>query len=276
MGKALVIKNVDFSTNKLTTVDLEDDVPCTGITLSASTLSITKVGNTSTLTASVTPYDCTDSVILTTSNANVATVAGGVVTATGVGTATITATCGTHSATCTVTVTHVLTDSDLLVVNGYGAIGADLSADPPRNLVYEQENAKYREYLDASVYTDNPTGKYRALADKSTTLPGYYQNAIEIPTGATEMVITVPSGGVKHLNIAWQNNLVESGYYTDRVAFASVTLWNAAIAVSNVSTYTVDLTVLPTGTNSFVFCINSPASGGADATTFGNITITFS
>lgn len=276
MGKALVINNVDFSTNKLTTVDLEDDVPCKGINLSASTLSFSKVGNTSTLTASVSPYDCTDAVVWTTSDADVATVAGGVVTATGVGTATITATCGAYSATCAVSVTHVLTDSDLFVVNGYGAIGADLSADPPKNYVYEQANAKYREYLDTSVYTDNPTGKYRALADKGTTLPGYYHNGIDIPKGATQMVVTVPSGGVHSLNIAWQNNLVESGYYTDRVAFASVTEWNAAIDVSNVSTYTVDLTDLPTGTNSFVFCINSPVSGGADATTFGDITITFS
>lgn len=275
MGKALVIKNVDFSTNKLATVDLEDDVPCTGITLSASTLSITKVGNTSTLTASVTPYDCTDSVVWTTSNANVATVAGGVVTATGVGTATITATCGTHSATCTVTATHVLTDSDLFVVNGYGAIGADLSADPPKNFVYEQANTKYREYLDTSVYTDNPTGKYRALADKGSTLLGYSQNAIEIPTGATQMTATVPTG-VARFNFAWQDNSTESGYYTDRVAFASVTQWDANINVGDMSLYTVDLSELPEGTNSFVLTVNSSPSGGANATTFGNITITFS
>jgi hypothetical protein len=90
------------------------------------------------------------------------------------------------------------------------------------------------------------------------------------------MVVTIPSGGVKSLNIAWQNNLVESGYWTDRVAFASVTAWDASIAVSDISEYTADLTALPTGTNSFVFCINSTPSSGADATTFGDITITFS
>lgn len=276
MGKALVIKNVDFSINKLATVTLIDSVPCTGINLSASTLSISKVGNTSTLTASVSPYDCTDAVVWTTSNVNVATVAGGVVTATGVGTATITATCGSYSATCAITVTHVLTDSDLWVQNGYGAIGADLSLDPPKNYVYEQANAKYREYLDQSVFTDNPTGKYRALADKGTNLPGYYQNGIEFPPGATQVHFTLPSGA-KFLNVAWQNNLVESGRLTDRVAFAAVTQWNPCLITSDEGTEcTVDLTELPSGTNSFVFCVNSSNSGGADATTFGNITITFS
>lgn len=276
MGKALVIRDVDFSANKLATVELDSAIPCTGLTISQTSLALTKVGATATLTATPSPFNTTDTVVWASSNPSVVSVTGGVVTQHGVGTATITVNCGTHSATCAVSVTHILTDSDLFVVNGYGAIGADLSINPPRNCVYEQANAKYREYLDTSVYTDNPTGKYRALADKGTALPGYYQNGIDIPTGATQMVVTVPSGGVKHLNIAWQNNLVESGYWTDRVAFASVTAWNATIDVSNVTTYTADLTDLPTGTNSFVFCINSAPSGGADATTFGDITITFS
>lgn len=272
MGKALVIKNVDFSTNKLTTVELEDAVPCTGITVSANTASITKVGNTFTLTASVSPYDCTDAVVWSTSNANVVTVQGGVVTATGIGTATVTATCGAYSATCTVSVTHVLTDSDLFFANGYGAVGADLTLSPPKNCVYEQTNTRYREYLDKSVYTSNPTGKYRALADKATTFPGYAHNGIEFPVGATQVTITRPSGA-STLSIAWQNNLVESGFYTDRVSFASVTEWKPTVSDS---VYTVNLSTLPSGTNSFVVSVSSPAPSGASADTFGEITIEFS
>ena len=275
MGKALVIKNVDFSTNKLTTVDLEDDVPCTGITLSANSLSFNKIGNTSALTVSVTPFDCTDAVIWSTSNSDVATVQGGTVTAVGVGTAVITATCGHYSDSCAVTVTHVLAHDDLWPVNGYGAIGANLEADPPKNYVYEQANVRYRLYLDESVYTDNPTGKYRALADKATTLPGYYQNGIEIPTGATQLVITVPTNA-HTFAIAWQNNLLESGYFTDRVSFASVTQWDQSVSVDSISTYTVDLSLLPSGTNSLVISVITAPNTTASEILGNDIVFTFS
>lgn len=106
MARTLVIKNADFSANKVTTV-VFNDKECTGITLNADTLSIKKVGNTGTLTATVTPVDTTDAIIWQSSDNNVATVLGGVVTAVGIGEATITAVCGSHSASCAVTVTHI-------------------------------------------------------------------------------------------------------------------------------------------------------------------------
>lgn len=108
MARTLVIKNVDFSVNKLDTVSFGGDKPCTAIELSASTASITSIGGTQSLIASLTPADTTDSVIWSSSDSNVATVAGGVITATGCGTATITATCGEYSATCSITVTHIV------------------------------------------------------------------------------------------------------------------------------------------------------------------------
>ena len=81
--------------------------PVTGVTLSPTTATLT-VGETETLTAIVAPENAKDkSVTWTTSNASVATVANGVVTAVGAGTATITVTTtdGAFTATCTVTVT---------------------------------------------------------------------------------------------------------------------------------------------------------------------------
>lgn len=90
-------------------------VAATGITLDATTAEI-KLGGTKTLVATVTPADSTDTVTWETSDANVATVEGGIVTAVAVGTATITAKVGEFSAACTVT-----------VLNPYGTAEAPLT-----------------------------------------------------------------------------------------------------------------------------------------------------
>ena len=84
--------------------DPNASVPATGISLSKTSLSLTK-GNTATLTATVTPSGSSDSVTWTSGNTSVATVSDGVVTAVGNGSATITAKAGSKSATCSVTVT---------------------------------------------------------------------------------------------------------------------------------------------------------------------------
>ncbi len=88
---------------------LQSDVLATGISLNESSLTLTAVGQTATLTATVTPDDVTDnSVTWLSSNTAVATVSGdGVVTAVANGTAIITATTadGTnYTAQCAITV----------------------------------------------------------------------------------------------------------------------------------------------------------------------------
>ena len=79
-------------------------IPVTGVTLSPSALNL-EPGETASITATVTPETATDkTVIWTSSDEGVATVANGVVTAVSESSATITATAGGVSATCTVTV----------------------------------------------------------------------------------------------------------------------------------------------------------------------------
>ena len=83
------------------------DTTLTGLTLSPSTLNLT-VGQAGSLTVSATPSNASKAVNWTTSDASVATVSGGTVTAKSEGTATITATSTTNSsikATATVKVT---------------------------------------------------------------------------------------------------------------------------------------------------------------------------
>lgn len=93
---------------RLTYVDgyinaLQEATPCTNITLNNTTLSFT-TDAAQTLTATVTPTDTTDTVVWSVSPTGFATVDNGVVTPIKNGTCVITATCGSHSATCNVTV----------------------------------------------------------------------------------------------------------------------------------------------------------------------------
>ena len=82
-----------------------NELKCEGITLSAATLNLTSDNNTASLIANVVPVGCTDVVVWSSDNENVAAVMGGTVTACNNGTAIITAICGDYSATCTVTAT---------------------------------------------------------------------------------------------------------------------------------------------------------------------------
>lgn len=79
-------------------------IPCTGISLNKNSITFTEVGDTDTLVATKTPSNCSDSVIWSSSNINVATVSNGVVTAISDGSCTITATCGEYTATANVSV----------------------------------------------------------------------------------------------------------------------------------------------------------------------------
>lgn len=102
MGKALIIKNADFSANAVTTITFAD-VPCTGISFDSDTVTITGYDPV-TVGYTLTPADTTDSVIWESSDESVVTVSGGVLTVVGIGTCTITATCGEFSASATITV----------------------------------------------------------------------------------------------------------------------------------------------------------------------------
>lgn len=81
-------------------------VPCTGITLSTNEIIFTGNG-TQTIIATIEPTDTTDKVIWETSDANIATVDNGVVTAVFNGNAVITATCGDCSAICSVSISGI-------------------------------------------------------------------------------------------------------------------------------------------------------------------------
>lgn len=131
MAKALVIKGVDFSTNKLGTVTLIEEIPCVSISLSSNMLTLTNIGTTYTLTATVLPNNTTDVVSWSSSNTRIVSVSQvGAVMVKGAGTAIITATCGTKSASCLVTTTHtlVMTKNINGTIIGKGSTSGEVNA----------------------------------------------------------------------------------------------------------------------------------------------------
>lgn len=100
--REIIVKRMAYCDEQIPQIDKEE-IPATGITLSASTLSFTEA-EAQTLTATVEPSDTTDTVVWSSSNETVAKVSNGIVVPVASGSATITAMAGSVSATCEVTV----------------------------------------------------------------------------------------------------------------------------------------------------------------------------
>lgn len=212
MSKALVIKNVDFSTNKLTTVTLIDPIPCTAISLSKSSTSFTALG-TDTITATVTPSNTTDTVVWTTSDATVATVNNGVITAVGIGTATITATCGEQSATCSVSVSVILDDDDFTVLLHRYNSGTNLSANPVKDYVgcYGEESGAFLKIAEFLIPTATPSG-IKALSGAVDLYAGKYP--LLIPKNATAIEFTSSELTLDTVYYSWLDSTSECTYST--------------------------------------------------------------
>lgn len=100
----ILMRKADFAKQFVAVKVVAAPKPATSITLTKSELTL-PVGDSDTLTATVTPEGSTDTVVWSSSKIDVATVdATGKVTAVAPGEATITATAGTKTATCTVKV----------------------------------------------------------------------------------------------------------------------------------------------------------------------------
>lgn len=202
MAKALVIKGANFSTNKVATIEFDEEIPCTGITLSDSALTPSYLG-TDTITATVTPANTTDEVQWSTSNQNVVTVENGAITAVGIGSATVTATCGNFSATCAIAVTSpALSGTEIVgariegvgTKDGGGGLGYLLSAAKYGTIA--NENGIYRLYeysgsIQGEYYPmpmPNNTAKIRVTANSSAffkTRFGLYNLNTAVPSYPT-------------------------------------------------------------------------------------------
>ena len=152
--------------------EMKAKVPCTGIVLSADTLSFTTT-DTQTLEAVVSPSDTTDAVVWSVSPNGVATVIDGVVTPVANGTCTITATCGSKSDTCSVTValpdvvcTAISLDKTELAL---GKVSSDASNEV--NLLDGAEWSNGSLNIDNGTVRANNSDKYTQI---NISTPGKY------------------------------------------------------------------------------------------------------
>jgi len=259
MGKALVIKNVDFGTNRLTTVKINDTKPCTSIRLNAGSLEFTKIGQTFTLVPTITPADTTDSISWSTSNENVATVASGVVTQVGVGSCVITATCGSHSATCEISATNELSYEVFLTYTTTPFTG--------RDYVVHTNLGSGEHY--ACVVQLTPATEKKLYSDYSS--PVY---PIPLGKNASTINVSCPSNircTVQQMNCdeACDYSVDHSSYavYAKRIS-GSDTAYDPNVSLGD-RIITVD-----EGVNAAVFSFQKPGSGNAmTAEDFENISI---
>lgn len=208
MSKALVIKGASFASNKVETITLTQPIPCTGLSVSPTTVSFTAINETQQLTVTKTPADTTDTVSYASSNESVATVSdSGIVTCVGIGSATITVTCGEQSATCAVTSTVIIVlDTAYHKENGKIYSGSmDLSAVPPRNHI-GKTTGNGRVFYSTEEY-----GTYRAFAKQANA--GQY--LIPLPNGATQATIVLPTGMEgRHVYLVLGNSNEKQTYVT--------------------------------------------------------------
>lgn len=215
MSRALIIKNANFSVNKLGTITITEEVPCTGITINSASLTLTAIGLTATLTATPTPSDTTDTVVWSTSDSDVVAVAGGTVTATGCGTATITVTCGAYTASCEVSVSHIATVS--YVINTYCA---------------KDDN---KDFLTGGKLTDYAVG-YAESGGLYISNGIPYKYPVLIPNGANKIEINSQNFRPYGFWVNSKRNSAMSGYV---FAYASDSNFAYSADISNYRTVTI-------------------------------------
>lgn len=230
MAKTLVINEANFASVALTQVEF-NTVECTGITLDETAISIVTTGNTSTLTATVTPEDCTQAVRWSSSDEDVAIVSNGVVTATGIGTATITATCGRFSASTTVTVTESMNKPNLMKMSGV-YIGGESAVSGGNGITYANASASYK---NRGGLASSEGSKYCASWN------GTYFYPYKMPKGTKRIRITdTGASGIKKQLLLWYNSATGAVSNSDFVQYID----NTALSSISENPYVVNVPVV--------------------------------
>lgn len=265
MKKALVINGASFAENKVETITISEPIPCTGITLSQNSISSTAIGTEVTLTATVTPVDTTDTITWVSSDTDVATVANGTVTITGIGSATITAMCGTQSATCAVTATHTV-DADTAYHAENGAYyGESMDLQAGKNHIGRASGVRGRLYYSTEEY-----GLYRAFSN--VAFDGQY--CIPLPKGTTKVTITPPEGLRTRTCFVLANANEKQTYVTGADGNSALGIYPFVNGSGTSYPVTIDISEY-TDANSFIMSVYAPTSGDASAVT-GHTMLEFS
>ena len=172
--RAYALARLKWTDDYITALLPDGEVPCTGITLSATNLTFTSSGS-QTLTATVTPSNTTDVIEWSSSNPNVATVVNGKVTALVNGNVVITATCGGYSATCNVAISGIVepipctgitlstTEMTLELGETQTLTATVVPSDTTDVVEWSSSNTSYATVVDGKV-TGKATGNVEIIA----------------------------------------------------------------------------------------------------------------
>lgn len=267
MSKALVIKGANFLANRIEQISISDPIPCTGISLSQSTLAFTAIGATATITATLTPADTTEALTWVSSDTDVVTVVNGVVTCVGVGTATITATCGAFSASCAVTAS--------ITINLANTYSKDIdhrytgSIDLPNNKDWIGLVTGKSGWTFSSP--TNVLGGYLAFTGDGTE--GKY--LMPIPHNTSTITARYPSvfnySALPAANSHQRSKIGSSA--ADCVA--AVAVQRASTVIGNEREMVLDISECPTA-DGFVLCCRASDNSYDASTVTGDVTVTFS
>ena len=179
-GTAMITAEADGKVAWCTVKVIPSVIGVERVSLDTATATLTE-GETITIIATVTPEDATDKTVTwSTSDANVATVDNGIVSALSAGTAIITAKAGDKTASCTVTVQKLVIPVESVELNK-----TELS-------LIEGES----ETLTATVYPDNATDKtvsWRSSNNSVATVSDYGE-VVAVREGMA--IISASSGGI--------------------------------------------------------------------------------
>ena len=107
MSRAIVIKGANFETNRVALINLANDIPCTAVALDQETYTPISQTTPVAVTATLTPADTTDELVLSVADTTIAQIVNGGLIAVGFGTTTLTAMCGSASATAIISITEI-------------------------------------------------------------------------------------------------------------------------------------------------------------------------
>ena len=169
MAKTLVIKDADFSTNKVTTVTF-GTIPCTDFEFDESTITITDFDPVS-FGYTVTPENTTDTLSIVSSNTSVVDIVDGELTPVGVGTCTITGTCGSQSDTMTVSVELAYTGDwkgSYASVQNNAFVGDSKAYDASYGRIAPMASDEFASEYDI-IYTQTSGMDYKAIKIPANT-----------------------------------------------------------------------------------------------------------
>lgn len=202
-------------------------VPCTGITISKSTLTFTG-SSPQTLSASVTPSNTTDTITWSTNNSSVATVSGGIVSPGSNGNAIITATCGNYSASCNVTVS---------ITTSVACTGISLNTT---SITFTEENSI------TLVATPTPSNTTDSITwSTSSSAIATVSNGVVTPVSNGSCIIYVVCG-----NYSAQCNVTVNIVHT--IACTGITISKSSLTFTDDSSQTLSVTVTPSDTTDTV------------------------